>query len=797
MMSIRDTQPSGANPLTTRRLDRSRLIVCVCLLLAGITLVCYWPVTTHQFICLDDHYHLFESPHISSGLTWAGVRWAFSTGYGCNWHPLTWISFMQDSQMYGMNARGFLLTNLLLHTANSVLLFLLLNAMTQRLWPSALVAGLFAWHPLHVESVAWASERKDVLSTFFFLLTLWAYERYVWRGSSLEIRGSKFDANSNKGNFKNSAPRSSHSALFKLLALLFFALGLMSKPMVVTLPFVLLLLDYWPLQRFDIFQFSSLRANLAPLVREKLAFFLLALAASVVTYAVQKSGGAVSSVADFSITRRIANASLAYAGYLSKTTWPVNLAAVYPMPLQLHVGQTIFSAVLLGVLTAFFAMSARLRPFVVMGWLWFLGTLVPVIGLVQAGAQAMADRYMYIPSIGLFILIVWGFASFLNAVLGKKFLSVGASVVAISACLVCTHIQLGYWRDSETLFRHAVAAIPDNYLGYDSLGKAFQDQGRKDEAISCWNKAVQLAPEYAEAQYNLGTMLLEQGKEEQAIPHLRAAVEAAPRNASAHQNLGNAYLKLGDLGQATVHYAESAALMPDVPIFRRVLGSVLLRQSRWSEAALVLADALRLEPTSAEANRNLGVALINQGRGAEALTCFSEAVRLQPDYDMRFNLGLALLDQHQAARAAEQFAECVRLSPNETKSHYRLAVALSQQHDLKGAIFHYHEALRLTPEFPDALNELARLLACAPEDGLRDGAEAVKLAEKACALTNNQQPTMLTTLAAAYAEAGRFQDAIVAAQKARALAASNGESALAAKAVELLGLCQSGRPLRE
>jgi tetratricopeptide (TPR) repeat protein len=744
-------------------------------------------VTSHQFICLDDQHYLFDSPHVASGLTWQGIGWAFTTGYFCNWHPLTWISFMLDSQVYGMNPRGFLLTNLLLHTGNCILLFLLLKAMTKRFWPSLLVAGLFALHPLHVESVAWASERKDVLSTFFFLCTLLAYVRYVTI--------SRTPANEHPPTGPNASRITHQASRYRLLALLFFSFALMSKPMVVTLPFVLLLLDFWPLQRFQIFEYNSLRSNLPRLLREKITFFILAVAASIVTYAVQKNGGAVSSVADFSIPRRIANSLLAYAEYLSKTFWPANLSAVYPMPLQLHVGQIALAATLLGSLTVFFAFAARQKPFVVTGWLWFLGTLVPVIGLVQAGAQAMADRYMYIPSIGLFVLVVWGLGSFLSA--RKRPIFVAASVAALSACVVCTHFQLAYWRDSETLFRHAIAAVPDNYLGYDNLGKALQDQGRKEEAVACWNKAVQLAPQYAQAQYNLGTVLLEQGKEEEAVLHLKAAVKAAPGDANAHQNLGNAYLNLGNLAEATVQYAESAALMPNVPIFRRVLGSVLLRQSRWSEAALVLADAVRLEPTSAEANRNLGVALIRQGRGADALTWFSEAVRLQPDSEMRFNLGLALLDQHQPARAAEQFAECLRLNPNETSSHYRLAAALSQQHDVKGAIFHYHEALRLTPEFPDALNELARLLACAPEDALRDGAEAVKLAEKACALTNNQQANVLTTLAAAYAEAGRFQDAIVAAQKARALAASNGQSALAAKAGELLELCQSGRPLRE
>jgi tetratricopeptide (TPR) repeat protein len=790
MSSSCNRQGDGPHIPTIQRFNDSTLAPCIALLLAGITLLCYWPVTTHQFICLDDRHYLFESPHVRVGLTWQGIAWAFQTGYFCNWHPLTWISFMLDSQLYGLSPRGFLFTNLILHTANTLLLFVLLKAMIGRLWPAALVAALFAWHPVHVESVAWASERKDVLSTFFFLLTLLAYARYV--KLSTGERGGEPSAAA-----LDSSPNRARGSYYRLLALVFFAFGLMSKPMVVTLPFVLLLLDYWPFQRFDIFESRSLRSALRPLLREKFAFFALAFAASIVTYAIQKTGGAVSSGGDFSIARRIADSLMGYAGYLSKTFWPVNLSAVYPMPLQVHAWPVILAFALLGVITALVFSYARRHPFVVTGWFWFLGTLVPVIGLVQAGAQAMADRYIYIPSIGLFMLVVWSLDSLLKSRANLKFIYVGGSVAVLCACLVSTHIQLGYWRDSETLFRHAIAVVPENYLAYDNLGQALHDQGRKEEAIACWTKAVQLVPQYAEAQYNLGTVLLEQGGTEEAIPHLNAAIKAAPGDANAHQNLGNAYLKVGNLAEATVQYADSAALMPEVPIFRRVLGSVLLRQSKWTEAAIVLSDALRLDPGSAEANRNLGIALINQGRGQEAVNYFAEAVRLQPDTETRFNLGLALLEQHQPARAAEQFAECVRLNPNKTSSHYRLAAALAQQHDVKGAILHYHEALRLTPDFSDALNELARLLACAPEDSLRDGAEAVKLAEKACALTNNQQANMLTTLAAAYAEAGRFQDAIAAAQRARALAASNGQSVLAAKAGELLELCQSGRPLRE
>jgi protein O-mannosyl-transferase len=784
MISSSDSESSSFSVLTLQRFNAATLASIVSVALAAITLLSYWPITSHQFICLDDQHYLFDSPHVRNGVTWQGIVWAFQTGYFSNWHPLTWISFMLDSQIFGMKPAGFLLTNLVLHTANCLLLFVWLKAITRKIWPSALVAALFAWHPLHVESVAWVSERKDVLSTLFFLLTLIAYSSYA-----------KLSSNRNESDVSHKTERGKHH---HYLSLLFFMFGLMSKPMVVTLPFVLLLLDYWPLRRFDLFKLDSLRVDLPRLTLEKLLYFILAFAASVVTVVVQRAGGAVSSLGGVSLFRRLANSLIAYFDYVSNTLWPVNLSAVYPMPLDLSIGTAIVAGIVLVFISALVLKGAKSFPFAVTGWLWFLGTLVPVIGLVQVGAQAMADRYMYIPSIGLFILLAWGLQELVLSLAKRRIAFVAATVAALGVCLVCTRIQLGYWQNSETLFRHALAVMPNNYLAYDNLGKALQDQGRSDEAIASWTKAVQLAPGYSEAQYNLGTALLEQGRHAESIVHLQAAVKAAPGDANAHQNLANAYLKLGELAQATAEYAESATLAPDVPVFRRVLGSALLRQSKWNDAALVLSDAVRLEPGNAEANRNLGVALINQGRGGEALKYFEEAARLEPNNtDMRFNFGLALLDQNQPARAAEQFSECLRLNPDETRSHYRLAVALSQQHKLKEAISHYNEALRLSPEFPEALNGLARLLACAPEDALRDGPEAVKLAEKACAMTKNQRPEMLTTLAAAYAEAGKFQDAIGIGQKARELATSNGQTALAAKAGELVQLWQSGRPLRE
>jgi len=781
MTASQETGPSGFTRLTFLRFNDSARNACICLLLAAFTLVCYWPVLSHKFVCFDDEHYLIDSGYVAQGLTWQGTVWALRTGYFSNWHPVTWLSYMLDAQIYGMSPGAFHFTNLLFHVANSLLLFSLLKSMTQRLWLSAVAAAVFAWHPLHVESVAWVSERKDVLSTFFFLLTLYGYFWYV------KAR-------------ENSTPLRNRASRYYLLSLLAFILALMSKQMVVTLPCVLLLLDFWPLERITL-EKSKLRDSAPrwlPLLREKVPFFALAVGASIVAFAVQRSAGTVSSVESMPMRYRIANALTAYTAYLGDTFWPAHLSAVYPMSYQFSLVALLASALLLGAVTAFVVFRARQNPFLPVGWFWFVGTLVPVIGLIQVGAQARADRYMYIPSIGLSIALIWGFDALTRFWRRRFQVLILPSISLLTACLFCTRIQAGYWHDSEKLFRYSVALDPKNYVAYNCLGRALDELNRKDEAIRCFQEAVRLAPGFAGSRYNLGTLLISQGKNEEAIPHLQAAVKLFPADANAHQNLGYAYFTQGKLQLATSEYAESAALDPENAAFRLVLGSILLKQSRWSDAASVLSDSIKLDPNCAEANRSLGIALLNLGKRAEAIRYFSEAVRLQPaSSDFRFNLGLALLDEKQAAQAADQFAECVRLNPDETKSHYRLAVALAQLHRTKDAIFHYREALRLTPEFPDALNELAHLLSCAQEADVRDGAEAVKLAEKACAMTNNQEASMLTTLAAAYAEVGRFQDASVTAQKARDLASIHGQNALAEKAAEWVALYQSGRPLRE
>ena len=660
-------------------MKRRPAIFAICSLLALVTLACYWPVTAHKFVSLDDHEYIYENPHVKAGLTWSGVLWAFQSGYASNWHPLTWISHMLDCQLYGLNPAGHHLTNLVFHTANTLLLFLLLQRITGSLWRSACVAALFAWHPLHVESVAWASERKDVLSTFFFLLTIWAYARYAKGGSE----------NAECRNTQHATRNTRHASRYYILSLSLFVLGLMSKPMVVTLPFVLLLLDLWPLQRLQLPALQGSRfklpppsavllrrtggsgfeaptpvltpqsSTLWPLVREKLPFFALALAASVVTYLVQQTGGAVSSLDILPLQSRLANALVVYVRYISQCLWPAHLAAIYPYSRHLPVGAVVAAGLLLAGLSAWFALRTRRHPFLMVGWLWYLGTLVPTIGLIQVGSQSMADRYMYIPSIGLFLVVVCGVDTLPGSWPHKRYLLAAAGTLALGGCLVCTWCQLKYWQDSERLYRHAIAATTDNYIAYDGLGNALGTSGKVEEAIACYAEAVRLKPNYPEGQYDLGSTLMKQGRLDEAVQHLTAAVKHDQAFAHAHINLG----------------------------------ATLLKQGKLDEAIVCFSEALRLNPDYGEAHGNLGIALMRQGKLSEGAAHLSAALRLNPNNpEAHYNLGLALLELNHPRDAADQFAEALRLNPDAAGPHYHLAIALIRQEKTKEALAHAEKA---------------------------------------------------------------------------------------------------------
>ena len=701
-------------------MNKRPAIFAICSLLTLVTLACYWPVTTHKFIDLDDPRYICDNSHIKAGLTWSGVLWAFGSGYASNWHPLTWISHMGDCQLYGLRPAGHHLTNLLFHIANTLLLFLLLQRMTGPVWRSACVAALFAWHPLHVESVAWASERKDVLSTCLFLLTLWAYVRWVEvqsPRSKVQSQGAEDRSHDSESRIQNEAtPHSSritfHVSRYYLLSLFFFALGLMSKPMLVTLPFVLLLLDYWPLRRLQLSCLQGSRfevqgsgldvpapaldlhsSTLWPLVREKLPFFALALAASVVTYLVQRTGGAVSSLELLPWQSRIANALVVYVRYLSQTLWPAQLAVLYPYSRHLPVGAVVAAGLLLVGLSCWFVLRARRQPFLIVGWLWYLGTLVPTIGVIQVGSQSMADRYTYIPSIGLFLLTVWGLDALLDRWPHKHYWLAAAGTLALAGCLVCTWGQLKCWQDSERLYRHAIAATADNCIAYDGLGNALGAAGQPDQALACYAEAVRLKPNYAEGQYDLGTALMNRGSLEEAVQHLAAAVKYNPAFAHAHINLGKALLEQGKRDEAADHLSKAVRLTPDDAEAQYNLGTVLQMQGKADEAIVCFSEALRLNPEYGEAHGNLGVALITQGKLGEGAIHLASASRLNPNNPQAHdNLGLAILELKHPSEAADQFTEALRLNPDAPGAHYHLALALVRQDKPKEALPHAQKA---------------------------------------------------------------------------------------------------------
>jgi len=600
-------------------MQRKSLIIC--LLLLTTTLAVFWQVHNHDFVDIDDPYYISDNPQVKTGLTRAGFVWAFTTTHVTNWHPLTWLSHMLDCQLYGVNPKGHHLTNVVFHLANTILLFLILKWMTGAVWRSGFVAALFALHPLHVESVAWVAERKDVLSTFFWMLTLWAYFYYVKR-----------------------------PALHRYLLVFFsLALGLMAKPMLVTLPCVLLLLDYWPLERF---RFSQLSGDTPPSIRvskvqessvllllaEKIPLFVLIAVSSVVTFLVQRSGGALGNLDMYPVKIRIANALISYVSYMGKTLWPHNLAVFYPHPEQsLQLWQAAGAGLLLGIISMAVLRLARLHPYLAVGWLWYLGTLVPVIGLVQIGGQAMADRYTYVPLIGLFIMIGWGVPELVARWRYRK-IGIGlAAGLVLAGSMILTWSQLQHWKSTVTLFEHALSVTADNYFAHNNLGIAYARQGEMDKAISHYTKALQFKPYFPRAHNNLGNAYARQGRTEEAIAHFTLALQYKPDFAGAHNNLGNVLAAQGKNKEAIFHFSRAQQLQPDFAEVSFNMGSVFARQGSMDDALAQFSRALELKPDFAEAHNSLGVILARKGRFDEAIVHFREALRLKPTFIQAHN----------------------------------------------------------------------------------------------------------------------------------------------------------------
>ena len=560
-------------------MSRPRLIA---LLLALGTLVVFLPVGSFQFINYDDDDYVTGNVMVQGGLTPAGVKWAFTTFHASNWHPLTWLSHMADCELFKLNAGAHHFGNVFLHAASAALLFVLLLLLKGKIWPAALVAALFAWHPLHVESVAWISERKDVLSTFCALLALIAYVRFAQErmGARSQEQGESNQTNASPG------------SKFYWLALLCFALGLMAKPMLVTLPFLLLLLDYWPLKRFPLSAFGS------PLLIEKIPFFALAAASSVVTFLAQQRGEAVVSLARVSLRHRLENAPVAVVDYLLKLFWPADLCAIYPMPEQISAWKIALSATVLILISAAAWHWRKVKPCFLVGWLWFLGTLVPVIGLVQVGGAAMADRYTYIPSIGIFLALVFFMMEFAGKSRRRKIISAGLAIAALIACILATQNQLRFWRDSETLFRHAVAVMPNNEIALINLGSALELQNRLNEALAIDRQAEELKTGRYQLHNNLGNLLAKLGRHEESLAEYHEAIRLRPANAMLRAITGSELAALGRFDEALTLFAAAEKLDPHYAWPHIEIAKVLFKLGSDDKAVDELRAALRLEPDS-------------------------------------------------------------------------------------------------------------------------------------------------------------------------------------------------------
>jgi tetratricopeptide (TPR) repeat protein len=681
-------------------------VVATCIALAGVIWCVFGQTLRYDFINYDDDLYVYENPNIVSGLTRPAILWAFTHAHAGTWHPLTSLSHMLDCQVYGLNAGGHHFTNVLLHTLAVVLLFLFLQKVTGAPWRSAFVAAVFAVHPLRVESVAWIAERKDVLSGVFFMVTLLAYARYV--------------------SGKRSLPR-------YLLVAFFFGLGLMAKPMLVTLPLVLLLLDYWPLRRFGSHSLGNAanfarRSTFSHLVAEKIPLFLLSLLSSLLTWWAQRAF--MRSTSEIPLVLRAENAIVSYVRYLQQLLWPADLAPFYPHPQALPLLLVIAAAGLLVAISAVVLYYGRRRPYLTTGWGWYLIMLLPVIGLVQVGEQALADRYTYLPQIGIVLAITWTAA---DVTVGIRQLQrfVAFTAVAVTVTLAwCTCHQTRYWRNSESLWLQTLAVTKENDLAHNNLGSVWWKSGRVDDAIREYQAALKVRPDSPLARNNLGSAFLKQGKVAEAIQE-----------------------------------------------FRRVLSR---------------------DPQSITGRFNLAAALLRSGRATEAVAEYERVLAIKPDFAQgHLALGHALMRAERLADAIAQFKIAVQLQPGYAHAHNSLATAFAAKQQLGEAIRCWRDALQIDPNNVAAQSGLAWTLATAADPALRNGAEALAISQRLSQTTEASNPITLRVLAAAYAEAGRFPEAIETTERGIALATSQYRSDLAALLQSDLKLLQSGQPLRD
>jgi tetratricopeptide (TPR) repeat protein len=704
----------------------------VSLLLAVLVAIAFGETLGHGFVNYDDFAYVYENPSVIGGITARGLISAFTESDLYLWNPLTRISHMFSCHLFGLQPWGHHLVNVVLHGATAVFLFLALVRLTGAVWQSAFVAALFAIHPLRVESVAWVSERKDVLSGLFFVLILCAYERYVRKPRSL-------------GRY--------------LGVLVLFALGLLAKQILITLPFVLLLLDYWPLNRFA--DYTRPGDRLSGVILEKVPFFVLAAAsAGQILFDPFGWNGNPPPILQAPLAMRLGNAALSYVLYLWQLVFPVNLAVPYPFPNEVALWKLALALALLGGITLWAYWLRKKCPFLAVGWCWYVGMLLPVIGVVGLGAEARCDRYTYLPHIGIYIMITWGIDRLGRSSRRRHVFGIAGATLSIALLISLTQKQASYWKESETLWRHTIACTERNVIAESNLASALVEKGKMQEAAVHFAEALKLNPRFHNALVGFGYLALQTGEPDKAAGLYRAALRVQPGNVKTYNNLGNA----------------------------------LLRGGKKDEAAEIWQTGLGIEPGNPKLHANLGRFFLESDRAPEALFHFQKVVDAHPEnWEARLDLGSAFLENNQPEQALAQSKKALAIRPGNAGAHAQLASACSQLGRLKEAVAHYQRALEIDPKLSPAQNGLAWILATSEEAALRNGNYSAALAESALTLSKGEQPAIFRTLAAAYAEAKRFPQAV---EVINAVLQAGGEPAFTALLQRDRALYEAGMPLR-
>jgi tetratricopeptide (TPR) repeat protein len=779
----------------------------VAVILAGLVWAVFGQSARFRFVNYDDQTYIYDNPVVQRGLTWKGLGWALTYGGIGHWHPLTWLTHMIDCQLFGQWAGGHHLTNVFFQSLAAVFLFCALHAMTGKVWRSAFVAAVFAIHPLRAESVAWISERKDVLSGLFFMLTLWSYARYVRQPNPLRLG----------------------------LTVALYALGLLSKNMLVTLPFVLLLLDWWPLGRLrpnpglEVFS-PATKETVRALLREKIPLFLLSVASCVATVLVPERVGASARVA---LGARMANAVQSYVIYLRQLFFPVRLEIPYLAATE-HNPAWLFlvSCGLLLAITTIAVFNARKRPYIMVGWLWYLGMLVPAIGLVQISYYTHADRYTYLPEIGIAIAVAWAIAEWTAHWRWHTAITGGAMGLVVATLAIMCHKQTSYWHDNFSLWPWVIKCDPRNEIAHFCLGSALFDRGQVDSAITEYEKVLAINPRDAQTQCNLGLALWQEGRTNEAVARYHRALKLESDYAEAWGNLGVALYDRGEKEQSIAAYRKALQIKPEYPEGWSYLGVALFDKGEKDAAASACRKAVELKPDYAEAWVNLGVVLLDEKRTNDARASYARAIQCDPlNAKAEYNLGDLLASEGNVTEATAHFRRAITLQPRSARANFGFASALSATGQMEEAIIYYRKAteldpqsadnfaalglacfqagknreaiaawergLEIDPKQPSVQNNLAWVLATSAQDTLRNGSQAVALAEKANQLTDGDSPAVLHTLAAAYAEAGRFSDAKRTAQRALAGARIQKNEELVTRLQKEMVLYESGKPLRD